>query len=187
MVVRHILDTCIDRWISLQYGIDLPALGRTTHLVWADNVYFLGHSCEQVLSMTQDFTDMLVAMRMRWKLGSLQLLHTDQALVQQAAIWQHGESVPVKVVEDMEVLGTLITSANDNLRPVRHRLAKAAAAFWSLSSVLRCPAVSLKQRFDEFCLRVQPIALYGAAGWTWSRSLYNELLRWENSFLRRIA
>ena len=87
---------------------------------------------------------MLVAMRMRWKLGSLQLLHTDQVMVQQAAIWQHSESVPVKVVEDMEVLGTLITSANDNLRPVRHRLAKAAAAFWSLSSVLRCSAVRLK-------------------------------------------
>ena len=49
----------------------------------------------------------------------------------------------------------------------------------------RCwPPVTLSA---QFCILRIPIALYGSGAWTWSRTLYNELYRWENALLRRIA
>ena len=50
---------------------------RVSHVVWADNIYFLGHSSEQVPCMAQDFTDLLVRFKLRWKPTSLQLMATE--------------------------------------------------------------------------------------------------------------
>eukprot|EP00973_Karenia_brevis_P061838 8601240-Karenia_brevis.AAC.1 len=87
----------------------------------------------------------------------------------------------------MEILGTIVSSTGDPLRPVKHRLGKATSAFWALSKFLQCPELSLQQRFAELRKRVYPVALYGAGAWVWSRSVYNELARWENAHLRAVA
>ncbi len=80
------------------------------------------------MTTAQDFTDVLVSLTMRWKESSLQFLTTASkpALHGGAApIWQRGEELAVTLVEEMEVLGTLLTSTGNPLRCVRHRLEKA--------------------------------------------------------------
>ena len=153
LVVRRILDSCYDRWESQQYGIKLPLLGAVTHVVWADNIYFIGRSRDAVIAMGQDFTDILVACGMQWKKSSLQLLATlphEEINCASLGLWQHGHFQPIELVVDMEALGTIISTSGSPLKPVRHRLAKATAAFWRISSALLCPDLSLHQRFQEF-------------------------------------
>ena len=41
---RYLLDLCTDVWIAKGYGVDLPIIGQTTHLVWADNIYVVARS-----------------------------------------------------------------------------------------------------------------------------------------------
>lgn len=96
-VIQYMLDTCIDRWQQREYGVDLPVLGRVTHLVWADNLYFLGHSAEDVTAMAQDFTDVLVASRMLWKRSSLQILGTGP-MPSSVMLWQHGHPIEIEQV-----------------------------------------------------------------------------------------
>ena len=57
LVVRRILDSCLEKWGLSGYGVNLPILGLTNHVVWADNACFVGHSLENVLAMAQDVTD----------------------------------------------------------------------------------------------------------------------------------
>ena len=73
LVVRRMLDSCYDRWQAAGYGVRLPVVGLINHVVWADNLYFIGHSIEHVVAMAQDITDCLLSLRMRWKPSSLQL------------------------------------------------------------------------------------------------------------------
>ena len=104
----------------------------------------------------------------------MQLLSTlpaEEVHSTQIGIFQHGALLPVQLVEDMEVFGAVVSSSGDPLRPVMHRLAKAASAYWALSSVLRCTEVSLRRRSSEYTKRIQPIALYGSGAWVWSRSV----------------
>ena len=42
-------------------------------------------------------------------------------------------------------------------------------------------------RFGEYVKRVQPVALFGSAGWTWSKQVFFLLYRWENTWLRRMV
>ena len=51
LVVRRMLECCIDGWQQCGYGIDLPVIGVTNHIVWADNFYRIGHSGEHVVAM----------------------------------------------------------------------------------------------------------------------------------------
>ena len=65
LVVRRILDSCLEKWRLSGYRVNLPILGFTNHVVWADRVYFVWHFLENVLAMAQDVTDVLVSLKMR--------------------------------------------------------------------------------------------------------------------------
>ena len=59
-VMRHFLALLSPRWEYKGYGIDLPYMRRLTHLVWADNIYFLSTETSHLQVMMQDFADVLV-------------------------------------------------------------------------------------------------------------------------------
>ena len=124
---------------------------------------------------------------MRWKESSLQLLGTTSLADTTPVPCQNGRALPVSVIENMEALGTLLTTSGNPVCPIRHRLSKASSAFWANQSTYCCKELSLHIRFKEFVKRVQPVALYGSGSWIWSRSTYNDLVRWETVHLRRIS
>eukprot|EP00959_Pyramimonas_sp_CCMP1952_P046946 980095-Pyramimonas_sp.AAC.2 len=74
----------------------------------------MAHTLEAVQAMAQDFTDILVSMSMQWKPASLQYLNTCRG-TGGMELWQHGRPLTVQLVQQMEVLGTLITSSGDSL------------------------------------------------------------------------
>jgi hypothetical protein len=187
MVLRHALDICVDAWLGRGFGIELPVVGRVTYVVWADNVYFIGHTPQDVQTMAQEFTDVIVSFKLRWKPESLQLLTTDKRGHSPVRLCQNGSVLEVGIVDELEVLGSIISNTGSSMPAVRHRLAKATACFWKYHAGLCARELGLAVRFKEFSKRVQATALYAASAWTWSRSLYNELYRWENALLRRIA
>ena len=188
MVMRHVLNLCVDRWVSSGYGIDLPVLGKVTNVVWADNIYFLSAYPLEAQRMAQDFTDIMVhQFGLRWKPESLEFLTTSRGSASPLSLRQDGGQLDVKHVQEMHVLGSVLWNTGSVLPAVRHRLGRAAACFWKLQSYLCEPSLSLTKRMEEFSCRVHAAALYASGAWTWSRSLYNELYRWENSFLRRIT
>ena len=124
---------------------------------------------------------------MRWEESSLQLLGTTSLADATPLLCKNGRALPVSVIEDMEVLGILLTSSGNTVRSIRHRLSKASSAFWANQSTYCCKELSLHIRFKEFAKRVQLVALYGFGSWIWSRSRYNDLVRLETVHLRRIS
>ena len=127
-----------------EFGVELPWLGRVTHLAWADNVYFRGHSSNTVHTMLLEFTTALHASIMEGKPSSLELLHTSKDCIPTLRIQQRGGSVPVEEVAEVNALGSLLSVEKPTCRPVEHRLGKASASFWALADVLTAPGVSLR-------------------------------------------
>ena len=176
----------VDGWNNREFGIELPVLDKVTHVAWADNVYFVSHKSLDVQTTAQDFTDVIVGFRLRWKPESLQLLTTDRTDLAPVQLQQHGSNLEVEIVDELAILGSVISNTGSSMPAVQHILAKATVCFWKYQVLLCAPELSVAARFDDFYKRVQTTALYGSSAWAWSRGLYNDLYRWENAHLRRM-
>ena len=138
--------------------------------------------------MAQDFTDVLAGhFKLYWKPESLEILTTVRQATPPVILRQEDQQLQVKQVQDLHVLGSLISSSGSIMPAVRYRLGRATACYWKLHKYLCEPSLSLTKRLDEFSRRVHAAAVYACGAWTQSRSLYNELYRWENSLLRRVT
>ena len=130
MVMGHVLNLCVDRWIARDYDIDLPVLGNVTHVVWADNVYSLFAYPLEAQRMAHDFTDIMVHhFGLRWKPESLEYLTTLRGSASPMSLWQDGGQLDVKHVQEMHVLESVLCNSGSVLPAVRHRLGRAAACF----------------------------------------------------------
>eukprot|EP00973_Karenia_brevis_P020832 2862981-Karenia_brevis.AAC.1 len=74
LTMRMLIALCLPAWKSEGCGIELPDVGRTTHLIWADNIYLLANSTKQASNMFTALSQQLLRRRMTWKEQSLQLL-----------------------------------------------------------------------------------------------------------------
>ena len=129
-VMRHALDLCVDKRLKHGWGIDLPVVGRVTHAVWADNVYFVSHMPEDARTIVQEFTSVLNSFKLRWKPESLQYLTTAPDASAVMTIMQHAEELTVEYVTELEILGSMLSATGSSAPALKHRLAKAAACFW---------------------------------------------------------
>ena len=66
------------QWIAWGIGVELPIVGRVTHLLWADNVFLLSHNKGHLAAMLQMLTDILASYGLRWKRQSLSYTHSLQ-------------------------------------------------------------------------------------------------------------
>ena len=67
MVMRHAPDVCVQKWNLEGLGVELPVLGMIQIVIWADDIFFLSRHPQEVMGMTQDFTDVLINFKMQWK------------------------------------------------------------------------------------------------------------------------
>jgi len=192
VTMRHLLALLVPSWERRGLGIKVPYVNCLTHFVWADNLYFLASSLVNLQVMMQEFTDLLVHAKLSWKSGSLQVMYSGSVPndccfnLQQDPAMDCG-SIAVESVDVMEVLGAKLSSTGSSITILEHRLSKATSCFYSLGEFFLNRAASLWKKFDEFARRVQPIALYTSEACSWSQTIYNMLLRWENTYLRRIC
>ena len=76
VVMRHLLALLVPSWERRGFGSKVPYVHCLTHLVWADNLYFLASSFVNLQTMMQEFTDLLVHAKLSWKNGSLQVMYS---------------------------------------------------------------------------------------------------------------
>ena len=186
MVTRMVLDMVVGSWAQAGMGVDLPDLGRVSHLVWADNFYLVAHSKEDITHMLQMLSDVTAAYGLTWKRTSLVYTHSVRNQQGPLWFWQEGQQVPVQEEGFLECLGAIINSDGKMQEGVDHRLKKATAAFWANKELLTSPAVPIPVRLREYVTRVQSVAVFGCACWTWTKSTYDSLLVWQNSILKKM-
>ena len=73
-VMRKYLAILVPSWQERGMGVHISHRRSLTHVVWADTLYFLATSLEQLRITMQEFSDLLVQGGMQWKHGSLQML-----------------------------------------------------------------------------------------------------------------
>ena len=101
--------------------------------------------------------------------------------------WQEGQQVPVQEEGFLECLGAIVNSDGKMREGVDHRLKKATAAFWANKELLTSSAVPIPVRLREYVTKVQSVAMFGCACWTWTKATYDSLLVWENSILKKMV
>ena len=76
MVLKHALWEDVMTWGCFEYGIVLGMDSKDvlTHIIWADNIYFLAATAHQLQTMVNMATCSVHKFGMRWKPSSLQLL-----------------------------------------------------------------------------------------------------------------
>eukprot|EP00973_Karenia_brevis_P081307 11271514-Karenia_brevis.AAC.1 len=154
LVLRMILYKCVLRWREAGYGVPLPNIGKFNHAAWADNIYLVAHSLHEIRCMFADLTCEMRAYGFHWNERSLKLLHTSAHQPHEDINVQvNNVSHTLKTVMEMEVLGCLIAPFASNVAAAEHRLEKATASFWALSSFLLCRQIHIQRRLTEFYKR----------------------------------
>ena len=182
-VMHMVLESLVPIWVESGYGISLDNIVYT-HLVWADNIWLLSHSYGDLRKMVTSLTAVLALHRLYWKPTSLEVLSSTPELCAGFDIEDGHETMYVKPVESMEILGTVLHKSGSTEVQLDHRLAKATAAFHAEKDLYCDKAASLFSRFQRFSTRIIPMVLHGCGSWAWSRSLYQTVLSWESRHLR---
>jgi len=159
----------------------------TTHLFWADDFYIFANTIVESECMFTILTEEIMLLGLSWKESSLQLLVSDPTcVVDNIFCIAGGTTWTIKVVKKMIALGIAIDSSGSSNTAFAHRLTQMIAHFENLSLVLCARRIPLKlriRRFFETCCRS---LLYGAGGWTFTKTLIDKIQHAERRCLRRI-
>ena len=75
-IIEAIIETVIQTWLVLGFGILLNEGSALTHLVWADNIWLSATNRQDMAIMTQQLTGAVEEAGFKWKPTSLEYLHT---------------------------------------------------------------------------------------------------------------
>ena len=108
-IIEAILETVIQMWLAIGFGILLNDGSVLTHLVWADNIWLFATNIQDKAIMTQQLTEAVTQAGFRWKPASLEYLHTETPtpIEPELSILRHGQRYEYKHNTEMWVLGTL--------------------------------------------------------------------------------
>eukprot|EP00974_Lingulodinium_polyedra_P043842 4209520-Lingulodinium_polyedra.AAC.1 len=186
------LRSLVPLWIQAGWGIELECSNgskRTfTHLVWADNLYLLSRDVAVIKRMLQGLTVVLAAWGFQWKPGSLQYLVASGNATETFFVQAPGERpLQVEPVDQLELLGTMLSGNGSTQVAIEHRLRCASKAFWADAAYLRCREIPLRRRFERYVKRIQPCIVFASGAWAWCQGLVQRLEQGEGMFLRRIG
>ncbi len=172
---------------GMGYAVDFGTEHRSVvnHFIWADNVYLVSRSREELTRMVRDLTLPLYNFSMRWKPTSLKymvcgapaILDEDGNIPRSMDlkipifsdacdgrnVVQQIDELCYRRVVSMDVLGTQLHSEyNCSVhRDVSFRLDCARRAFYSQAGYFRSHCIPLKDKLRRYQDRVQSLALYG--------------------------
>jgi hypothetical protein len=156
------------------------------YLAWADDLVIFGRSKEETNRMWCILSDALVARRLSWKKGSLELYRpgVKGTEVLSELVWQHSSGGwAVREVGRVTILGVLITESASDLDACRYRITQAWVHFMSRRAVLCSKLVPLHLRWSRMQETVMRTALYGAGAWALTDNLLAELASFERKVL----
>jgi hypothetical protein len=156
------------------------------YLAWADDLVIFGRSKAETERMWCILSDEIVARRLSWKKGSLELYRpgvrdTD---VLSELVWQHSSGGwAVREVGRVTILGVLISETASDLDACRYRITQAWVHFMSRKAVLCSKLVPLHLRWSRMQETVMRTVLYGAGAWALTDNLLSELATFERKVL----
>ena len=186
------------RWCDEDQNIrhEYPHRKHTvSHMLWADNIYVLSRSKEEMIRMMTQLTERLHEYGMTWKPNSLAYMavgipHSThhEAFSIKIKLENH-PGVTVYVfprVMEMQILGTLVS---DNYRrdfhaDVKHRINIARANFFSEAGFYKSRAIGTKRKLQRYVEKVQSVLVYGLEGCVIDDKTVHDISATEGRFLR---
>ena len=192
IMVEISLHKCLETWSRKGWGFrprgstEGPAL---THAVWADNVYLIAASLEDLQSMIEELSAELLWLGFDWKPTSLKLLagaasHPRSSLT---APSRAESRLPFAVVDEMECLGNLLSREGSTMSSINHRMAAGDRCFWKHHKALMDDSARLSDKLMGFYRAVPVSVLHGSETWAINETVAKRLHWWELGHLRRIA
>lgn len=184
---ESLLEPLVIEWDLLGYGVDCGDGTRINHVLFADNFFLLADCWEDLVYKQSQTNDMIREANLKWKEESLQPL-TVGTLPEEIfpLVTFSGPSIYVhKVVEKMEVLGTMIDMSGSSEVSMLHRRRIAEKAFWRNSKVL-LKRGNHPAKLQAWSQTSTEMAIHDARSWHLTRGLLHDLRTWELKLFRRI-
>ena len=133
-----------------------------------------------------EITHALSKIQLVWKDSSLAYLACGVDEADHLRVDTGHYNLVVPLVENMEVLGIMMDNKATTSTALEHRLYKARSTFYQDKVFYRCRRISLKEKFDRYCSRVQSAALHCCSGWSWTKETAGRLRRFESGLLTQM-
>ena len=131
-MLEAIMEPLVHDWDLLGYGARTLFGERISHILWADNIWLFSNCMFDMQTMVQQLTFAIHQSYFRWKVDSLEYMvisisdNSDQCL----RIEQEGVDLDYKEVEQMWVLGTLMTPQGGTPTSVHARIRIASKQYF---------------------------------------------------------
>ena len=187
VLVETAMEDLVRSWSSRHFGFDFGDDQRLTHLVWADNIFLVAASADQLSTMCQELTNLISAVKLSWKESSLQYMRGGPGADETGDIdlsISGGATMTIKFVDNMEVLGVLLDHRGSSTCSFEHRQQKGEACFWAHSADF-VGLGTAEDKFRAWCSGPSASIAYGSSSWHVTSSMLLAAKRWEYKFLRR--
>lgn len=194
-LVDYLLAPVAESWATRGFGFDLEdGLSPLSHLVWADDNFWIAVSFQQFAIMTQELTYGYNDGCLGWKPESLHFMANKTALENWpsgqhknvfSCLTRSGAPAVFHRVEQLPVLGVLVDDAGTTHCASEHRLTAGVSHYFARRPQLSCKRVSLRRRDARQYTTVSKSILWGAGGWVTSKALFQRVEVVELPLLRK--
>ena len=216
-MLEDIIEPLEKEWHRKGWGfIIYPARPPSSILVFADNIWILGHTVVQAWFMWLELTHALHCRKLRWKDSSLVYMaganntpgdfevRTGDPLAPLVVLGNR-PTHPASVYEDStrprlqsdgyeivpvkclhDTLGTHVSQNGSTRVQVEHRLHLAEQQWMQYKSLLTCAHAPIPQKIRAWKSNITAVVLHGAAAWHLNQEIGQRLHRWEWNKLRQV-
>ena len=182
LLIGYLMEALVKSWRVRRFGFILPDWASwITHVVWADKIWLIAASSEQLHTMTVELTEAVYGAKLKWKTSSLEVLRGGLALDSSPGLsitTPDFDILMYEVVDQMEVLGSLLDGRGSTWGSVHHRLHKAEAGLWSSARAFMGPG-PVKSKLKAWAAGAATSALLDSTGWSINKGILQFLCRWE--------
>ena len=183
------MDPLIHSWRRRNFGFAMDT-HYLDHLVWCDNLYLLANSQSHWETMFSELLERFMKHGLLLKPGASEVIFsTGLGPFEEHKTFEFGEeSSPhsVRLVEELQALGTSIDRTGSTNIAFLHRIKKAEVCFHLNANTLRNTSSAPVKRLRAFLASAGASLLFGCTSWIISKTLLEDIQTWERHHGRRI-
>ena len=185
-VIEDALDDVILSWTVRGLGFCLDSFGIINHAIFADNIFLFAKSAWKLQIMVHELTAALQKRGLTWKVSSLQSMCVLEVEAPFSLVTeQSGSRLEYTFVQEMLVLGAMVTSSGSTRDFQDHRFASGEALFYKHRNVLTGPG-TIKDKLHAWNAAPATSAIFAAESWHLSREVLHHARRWEVAHVRQM-
>ncbi|KAG1662543.1 Neprilysin-4 [Nymphon striatum] len=158
---------------------------RINFLAYADDVDIMGHSVDEINSITQNFrmAASRIGLNVNQQKTKIMEVSRDPSLEESQVI----DGMPIQVTTSFKYLGSVVTSDGRITEELNCRLGAANRCLRSLDDIMRKKRVSKTTKMRIYKTVIRPILTYGCETWPMTSDTERNFRTFENRILRRIT